>query len=103
MSEISYSEIPERAKKALEASFAPPEDLIEQRIQLFSSVSPRQGDREGDQEVLDGVTFTHHFVEVPGDYETAQFHYVEAGSGEAIVFLHGIPDSCTNSTIKWLP
>lgn len=32
-------------------------------------------------------------LEVPGDYETVLFHYVEAGSGEAIVFLHGIPDT----------
>jgi pimeloyl-ACP methyl ester carboxylesterase len=30
---------------------------------------------------------------VLGDYKTVQFHYVEAGSREAIVFLHRIPDS----------
>ena len=39
------------------------------------------------------VTFTHHFVTAPGDAEYLTWHYVEAGSGEPIVFLHGIPDS----------
>ena len=43
--------------------------------------------------MLDGVTFTHHFVTASGDYETVDWHYVEAGAGEAIVYLHGIPDS----------
>jgi Glutathione S-transferase, N-terminal domain len=38
-------------------------------------------------------TFTYHFVTVPGDAEYLMWHYVEAGSDEPIVLLHGIPDS----------
>jgi pimeloyl-ACP methyl ester carboxylesterase len=87
-----YSEIPERAKKVLE-SFLPDEEKIAARVAEFMDVEPRRPDNEGDQETLDGVLFTHHFVDVPGDEDTVRFHYVEAGSGEAIVFLHGIPDS----------
>jgi pimeloyl-ACP methyl ester carboxylesterase len=92
MSGPEYTELPERAKKATE-NFIPTESLIEERTRHFASVQPRAPDKEGETEVLDGVTFTHHFVDAPGDYETVTFHYVEAGSGEPIVFLHGIPDS----------
>ena len=93
MSTLEYTELPERAQKAVE-NFTPPETLVEERTQRFGTVQPRAVDKEGGTEVLDGVLFTHHFAEVPGDYETVTFHYVEAGSGETIVvFLHGIPDS----------
>jgi len=89
-----YTEVPERAAKALEG-FMPPEDLVKQRVAKFSSVVPRTQDTDGSTEVLDGVTFTHHFSTTPGDYETVSWHYVSAGSPdrEPIVFLHGIPDS----------
>ena len=89
---IEYSEIPARAKKVLEG-FLPPEDKIAARVAELGQVLPRPFDSDGDQEALDGVTFTHHFVDAPGDEETIRFHYVEAGQGEPIVFLHGIPDS----------
>ena len=89
---IEYSEIPARAQKVLEG-FLPPEDRIAARVAALGAVNPRPFDEEGDQEVLDGVTFTHHFVEAPGDEETVRFHYVETGQGEPIVFLHGIPDA----------
>ena len=89
---IEYSEIPARAKKVLEG-FLPPEDKIAARVAELGQVPARPFDSDGDQEVLDGVTFTHHFVDAPGDEETIRFHYVEAGQGEPIVFLHGIPDS----------
>ena len=39
------------------------------------------------------MVFKHHFVEAPADYTLITWHYVEAGHGEPIVFLHGIPDS----------
>jgi pimeloyl-ACP methyl ester carboxylesterase len=87
-----YSELPQRAQKAIEG-FIPSEELISKRVAHFSGVALRAPDEDGTTEVLDGVTFTHRFAKAPGDYETLRWHYVEAGSGEPIVFLHGIPDS----------
>jgi pimeloyl-ACP methyl ester carboxylesterase len=94
MEKPEYTPLNERAAKAIKNS-QPPAELVAQRIAHFAHVTPRPCNKEGDTEVLDGVTFTHHFVDAPGDYETVLWHYVECGpsSGEAIVFLHGIPDS----------
>ncbi len=90
--QLQYTEIPPRARKEIE-NFVPDEERVQARYALFADVQPRPGDNDGDTETLDGVTFTHHFVDAPGDQETVRFHYVEAGQGEPIVFLHGIPDS----------
>ena len=87
-----YSDLPERASKAIQ-NFIPDNDAIDRRTSHFADVTKREPDKDGDTEVLDGVTFTHHFVQAPGDYDEILWHYVEAGKGEAIVFLHGIPDS----------
>ncbi|KAL2784553.1 Alpha/Beta hydrolase protein [Aspergillus keveii] len=87
-----YTPIPERAAQAM-AGFIPSEESIDKKVAQFAHISPRDEDKEGDTEVIDGVTFTHHFVDAPGDYDVIRWHYVEAGVGEAIVFLHGIPDS----------
>lgn len=87
-----YTALPERASAAIDG-FIPSEETINKRLAHFASVGLRQEDKDGDTEVLGGVTFTHHFVTAPGDYEVVRWHYVEAGAGEAIVFLHGIPDS----------
>lgn len=89
-----YTPIPERAVKILEG-FIPSEEAIDKRAKHFSSVTPRKEDKDGDTEVIDGVTFTHHLVDSPGDYDVIRWHYVEAGTsnGEIILFLHGIPDS----------
>jgi pimeloyl-ACP methyl ester carboxylesterase len=91
-SDLEYSEVPPRAAALLE-NFFPDEERIEKRVAQFRDVTPRTPDVEGGTETLDGVTFTHHFVDAPGDHECVRFHYVEAGQGEPIVFLHGIPDS----------
>ena len=93
-SSIEYSALPERAASAIEG-FIPTKEAIDKRTEHFASVTPREADKEGDTEVIGGVTFTHHFIDAPGDYETVHWHYVEAGdsSNETIVFLHGIPDS----------
>lgn len=94
MAALEYTALNERAQKAIGGSI-PPEKLIDERAAHFASVKPREPDNEGDTEVLDGVTFAHHFVEAPGDYEKIRWHYVEAGpsDSEIILFLHGIPDS----------
>ena len=93
-STIQYTELPERAKKAIE-NFLPDEDAVSKRMKDFQNTEPRPADKEGDTETLDGVEFTHRFASAPGDYEEVELHYVTCGKpdGSAIVFLHGIPDS----------
>lgn len=93
-STLEYTNLSSRAQKAVD-DFIPPDALVEERTRRFAGVKPRAEDQEGDKETLDGVAFTHHFVDAPGDHEVVRFHYVEAGppSGEVVVFLHGIPDS----------
>ena len=93
-STIQYSELPERAKKAIDHPL-PDEEVLTKRVNHFANTKPRQPDKDGDTEVLDGVTFTHHFASTVGDYEQVQWHYVSCGepSNKAMVFLHGIPDS----------
>ncbi len=88
----SYTELPERARLALER-FVPSDDEVDRRLLRFADVQPREPDNDGDVEILDGRRFTHRFVQAPGDHELIKWHYVEAGEGEPIVFLHGIPDS----------
>ena len=95
-SALKYTELPERARKAIDG-FIPDEARIAARIEQFRNVKPRPTDKEGDVEILNRVTFTHHFVEAPGDDECVSWHYVECGQGEPIVFLHGIP----NSWFQW--
>ncbi|MFX0100626.1 MAG: alpha/beta fold hydrolase [Candidatus Hodarchaeota archaeon] len=51
--------------------------------------SNRKFNEDGDIELLGNTKVTHHFVEVDG----IKWHYVEAGEGEPIVFLHGVPES----------
>jgi pimeloyl-ACP methyl ester carboxylesterase len=87
-----YTELPERARKVIQ-NFIPDNARIEGRVAQFRHVKPRSPDTEGAREVLDDVEFTHHFVTAPGDNEVVRWHYVEAGQGEPVVFLHGIPDS----------
>jgi pimeloyl-ACP methyl ester carboxylesterase len=89
---IPYSQIPARAVPILHSPM-PDEQLLAERVARFADVKPRPFDHEGDHEDLDGARFTHHFIDAPGDEETVRFHYAEAGNGEPIVFLHGIPDS----------
>ena len=60
-SPLQYTELPERARKAIEG-FIPDEARIADRVSHFRYVQQRAPDKDGDQEVLDGVTFTHHIV-----------------------------------------
>ena len=72
-SALEYSKLPERAAKAIE-NFLPDDEAIEKRVKHFDFVKPRIPDHDGQTEVLGGVTFTHHFVTAPGDYETVEWH-----------------------------
>ena len=92
MDSLTYTELPDHTKAEI-TKLWPSDELINERTQHFAHVHPRRGDLDGDTEVIDGVTYTHHFVDAPGDYETVRWHYVECGEGEPIVFLHGIPTS----------
>ena len=87
-----YTELPDRARQAIKG-FVSPDALLAERLERYADVRPRPADRDGDTEVFDGKVFTHRFVDTPGDHETVRWHYVETGSGEPVVFLHGMPDS----------
>jgi len=55
-------------------------------ISCDDSETPPEANGPGRSEV---VTLSHHFVEAAG----LSWHYVEAGQGEPVVFLHGLPES----------
>ncbi len=91
--ELEYAPIPERALAAL-AEERRRAALIPERLAHFADVPPAPGNRDGEVETLPGgVAVTHRFVEADGDSETVRWHLVEAGAGEPIVFLHGVPES----------
>jgi pimeloyl-ACP methyl ester carboxylesterase len=92
MNSIQYTDLPERAAAAIKG-FVPPTETMAGNVARFSDLPLRAPDIDGATEILDGVTFTHHHVGVPADDDTINWHYVECGAGEPIVFLHGIPDS----------
>ncbi len=83
-----------RAQAAIDGP-KPSDADIAKRVKDFEWVKPRDSDTDGSVETIDGVEFTHHFVDVPGDYDTIRWHYVTCGPSDGIpvVFLHGIPDS----------
>ncbi|KAF4469511.1 Haloalkane dehalogenase [Fusarium albosuccineum] len=94
---FTYTELPPRARPVAELKPAPEE--IAKRLVEFGSLKPRQPDSDGSVEHIGGASFTHHFAQAPGDYDTVKFHYVTCGEKEQqskkvpAVFLHGIPDS----------
>lgn len=90
---LEYSDIPAWAAEALDGEEARVPDLEERIASWKARVKPRPEDKEGDVEVLHGVAMTHHFAEAPGDSELLRWHYVEAGQGEPVVFIHGAPES----------
>lgn len=93
-SNLQYTPLTDRAQKNVETMF-PDEDFVEKQRAKFAHVKPRPFNNEGDVEILDGASFTHHFTKAPGDVEFVNWHYVEAGpkEGEVVLFLHGIPDA----------
>lgn len=93
-SSLQYTPLPERAQKAIDSA-VPSDNVVNQNLKRFESVTSRSPDEDGGTESILGVKFTHHIVTAPGDYEVVKWHYVTAGSpsNEVILFLHGIPDS----------
>ena len=92
MSELQFQELSDRAKANV-FNFKLNDDKIAKLSADIGDVPAREPDKDGDQENLDGVTFTHHFVDAPGDYDVVSWHCVTCGQGQPMVFLHGIPDS----------
>ncbi len=65
---------------------------LQQAATLLAAGRPSPN-RDGDVEVLGTTRAVHRFADAPGDSGTIRWHYVEAGDGEPVVFLHGLPDS----------
>jgi len=89
---LEYTDIPERAV-ALFAGERERMAQLPERLAKFAAVAPRDGDKDGDVELVGETEVVHRFVEAEGDSETISWHYVEAGEGEPVVFLHGLPES----------
>ncbi|KAJ4243478.1 hypothetical protein NW762_014809 [Fusarium torreyae] len=90
---FAYTDLPSRMRPVSE--FAPSPEKIAGKLAEFGPLKPREPDADGSVEQLDGFSFTHHFVDAPGDYDTVRFHYVTCGdeTKTPVVFLHGLPDS----------
>lgn len=89
-----YTTPPSRVHAGLEKAFDRL-SRVDQLLPELPETPPRAPDTDGDEERLGKVTFTHRFVDSPGDGETVRWHYVEGGPAHApvVVFLHGVPDS----------
>ena len=91
-SDLEYTEIPSRAREAM-ADEEKRLGEVRERIARFASVPEPEGNRDGQVEVVGHTEVVHRFVEADGDSETVRWHLVEAGRGEPVVFLHGLPES----------
>ena len=89
-----YTPIPERARQMLAAGADQSGDVAAALAELAEvDIAPLDPNQDGDSEDVSGLTVTHRFVEAPGDGETVRWHFIEAGAGEPLVLLHGIPQS----------
>ena len=90
----TYTALPERARQLLASGADQTGEMAAVLADISDlDIAPLPANRDGDQETFDGLTVTHRFVEAPGDGETVRWHVVEAGAGEPLVLLHGIPQS----------
>lgn len=60
---------------------------------IANGVNPLPDNRDGDIENISGVNVTHRFVKSAGESEKIEWHFVEAGQGEVLLLMHGIPQS----------
>lgn len=88
---MTYTEVPARAQALLDQALARGK-RVEGPGDLARVEQPKPN-QDGDTEVVGSTTVTHRFADAPGESETVRWHYVEAGEGEPVVLLHGIPDS----------
>lgn len=91
MTELAYTPIPQRFVG--HSGIRPPLLPLLGRVISLLPVGAPKPNVDGDVELIDGVQITHRFVDVPGESEKIRWHFVEAGAGEPVVFIHGVPDS----------
>lgn len=90
----TYTPLPERAQKLLADGADESGKMAAVLAEIAGlDIAPLPASNDGDTEDIGGLTVTHRFVEAPGDGETLRWHFVEAGAGEPLVLLHGIPQS----------
>ncbi|MCZ6510594.1 MAG: alpha/beta hydrolase [Alphaproteobacteria bacterium] len=90
----TYTPLPDRARKPFTEGADKSDEMAAVLAEVADlDIAPLPPNEDGDTEDIGGLTATHRFVEAPGDVETVRWHFVEAGAGEPLVFLHGIPQS----------
>lgn len=94
MERLAFSELSEHATNEIKNSVPSP-DAIKESMKPYSGLTAPVPNKQLDTEVLNGITFSHHFTDVSDNYENLCFHWVSTGNttSEPIVFLHGLPDS----------
>lgn len=94
MGELRYTPLPARLNGNGNGHRPAPAILpvLQQALPLLGSRRAAPN-RDGDVEVLGTTRAVHRFVEAPGDSGSVRWHFVEAGEGEPVVLLHGMPDS----------
>ena len=92
--DLEYTPVPERLVPGLDREQRPEfrQDVEDRLKELPGAIEP-VANTDGERERVGTTELTHRFVDAPGDSETVRWHLVEAGEGEAVVFLHGLPDS----------
>jgi pimeloyl-ACP methyl ester carboxylesterase len=92
VADLRYTDVPSRIRAE---PFAAPRILLPalQKALSLVNVPRRAANRDGDVEMLGEARAVHRFIEAPGDSERIGWHLVDAGAGEPIVFLHGLPES----------
>ncbi|MBV8159639.1 MAG: alpha/beta hydrolase [Acidimicrobiia bacterium] len=94
MVDLDYTPIPERLLDDLRRDERPEfAEAVARRLEDFSDLPPPPANVDGEGELLGRTEVRHRFVEAAGDSELLRWHLVDAGEGEPIVFLHGLPDS----------
>ncbi len=94
MESLRYRDLPVRLhangrRRGVSAHLAA---AIPRALPFLARARPRPN-RDGDVEMLSGTRTVHRFVDAAGDSGTLRWHLVEAGEGEPVVFLHGVPGS----------
>ncbi len=92
--DLAYTPLPDRLGKPFTESADKSGEMAAILAEIADlDIPPLPDNNEGDTEDIGGLTVTHRFVDAPGDVETIRWHFVEAGDGEPLVLLHGIPQS----------